>query len=180
MISGLVVVGFSSHSLGVLAAAGDYFLDSTAIVFGLFAIYFRNRKGEQSKATLKAALLNVLLLLVTTITVMVEAFHRLSTHTPNIHALQVIFISSTAAIVMGFGVIILKGDADEDDLHMKSVFLDTVADAVSAVAIAITGIIILITKRFFFIDSVVAVMISVVIGYQSIVLLREVIQGLKK
>ena len=180
MIAGLVEVGFSSHSLGVLAAAGDYLLDSSAIVFGLFAIYFRNRKGGQSKATLIAALLNTFLLLITTVTVVVEAIHRLSTNAPNIHALQVVVISSLAAIVMGIGVFILKGDSADDDLHMKSVFLDTVADAVSAAAIAVTGLIILITKRFYFIDSVVAVIIAIVIGYQSIVLLREVIQGLKK
>lgn len=180
MIAGLVGVGFSSHSLGVLAAAGDYLLDSSAIVFGLFAIYFRNRKGEQSKATIVVALLNTLLLLMTTVAVVVEAIHRLNSHAPNILALQVVVISSIAAIVMGIGVFILKDDADADDLHMKSVFLDTLADAVSAAAIAVTGLIILIAKRFYFIDSVVAVIIAIVIGYQSVVLLREVMQGLKK
>ena len=179
MIAGLLVVGFSSHSLGVLAAGGDYLLDSSAIIFGLFAIYIRNRNGEQSNATSIVALLNVFLLLIITITVMVEAIHRLSTHTPNIHALPVVLVSSIAAIVMGIGVFILEGDADEDDLHMRSVLLDTLADAVSAAAIAVTGVIILVTKRFFWTDSVVAIMISIAIGYQALVLLRDVTRGLK-
>jgi len=180
MIAGLVVVGFSSHSLGVLAAGGDYLLDSSAIIFGLFAIYIRNRNGEQSHATSIVALLNVFLLLIITITVTVEAIHRLSTHTPTIHAFPVVLISSIAAIVMGIGVYILEGDPDEDDLHMRSVLLDTLADAVSAAAIAVTGVIILVTKRFFWADSVVAMMISIAIGYQALVLLRDVTQGLKK
>jgi cobalt-zinc-cadmium efflux system protein len=180
MIAGLIMVGLSSHSLGVLAAGGDYLLDSSAIIFGLFAIYIRDRKGEQSHATSIVALLNVFLLLIITITVTVEAIHRLSTHTSTIHAFPVVLISSIAAIVMGIGVYILQGDPDEDDLHMRSVLLDTLADAVSAAAIAITGVIILVTKRFFWADSVLAMLISIAIGYQALVLLRDVTQGFKQ
>jgi len=180
MIVGLSTVGFSSHSLGVLAAGGDYLLDSSAIIFGLSAIYIRNRNGEQSRATVIAALLNVFLLLIITITVTVEAINRLRTHAPHIHALPVLLVSAIAAAVMAIGAFILEGDEAEDDLHMRSVLLDTVADAVSAGAIAVTAAIILITKRFFWADSVVAILISIAIGYQALLLLRDVLRDLKK
>lgn len=35
MITGLVVVGFASHSLGVLAAGGDFAADSVAVLLGI-------------------------------------------------------------------------------------------------------------------------------------------------
>ena len=46
MIVGLIVVGFAAHSLGVLAAGGDYVADSTAIGLGIFAVAIRDRVGE--------------------------------------------------------------------------------------------------------------------------------------
>ena len=116
-------------------------------------------------------------------TVTVEAIHRLRNHTPHIHALPVVLVSAIAAMVMGVGVgvgvFILKGDEDEGDLHIGSVLLDTLADAVSVAAIAFTGFIILVTKRFFWIDSVVAITISIAIGYQALLLLRDVRRDLK-
>lgn len=180
MMAGLLVVGLSSDSLGVLAAGGDYLLDISAITLGLFAIRIRKRNGEQSNATTIVALLNVLLLLIITFTVSVEAIHRLRTHAPHIQALPVLLVSSVAAIVMGIGAFILRGDRDEDDLHMKSVLLDTASDAISAAAIAVTAAIILVTKEFFWADSVVAILISIAIGYQALILLRDAMQQLKK
>ena len=90
MVAGLSIVGLSSHSLGVLATGGDYLLDCSAIIFGLLAISLRNRNGEKSKATTVAALLNVLLLLIITITVAIEATSRLMNNAPKIHALPVL------------------------------------------------------------------------------------------
>src|ERR1019366_2200554 len=159
MLVGLSVVGFSSHSLGVLAAGGDYLLDSGAIIFGLLAIFVRNRNGEESKATAVAALPYFLLLLVISITVTVEAINRLRNNVPHIHALPVVLVSFLAAGVMALGACILEGD--EDDLHMRSVWLDTVADAVSAAAIGVTAVIILVTNKFFWADSIVAILISI-------------------
>ena len=68
-------------------------------------------------------------------------------------------------IVMTMGAFII-GDDEHDDLHMRSVLLDTISDAVAAAALAITGAIILITKGFYWADSVVALGISVVIAYK--------------
>ena len=38
MIAGLLIVGRTSHSLGVLAAGGDFAADSIAILLGIMAI----------------------------------------------------------------------------------------------------------------------------------------------
>ncbi len=46
MIVSLVLVGLSAHSLGVLAAGGDYVADSTAIGLGILAVTIRDRSGS--------------------------------------------------------------------------------------------------------------------------------------
>ena len=179
MIVGLLIVGASSHSLGVIAAGGDYLLDCSAIALGLLAIYIRDRANGRSKATTVVALINSVFLLAITFFVTLGAVHRLSSHTPQINALPVLIVSTIAAIVMTVGAFIIGGD-DDDDLHMRSVLLDTISDAVAAAALAITGAIILITKRFYWADSVVALGISTVIAYQAVKLLQETIRQLRE
>ena len=43
MVAGLVAVGVAGHSVGMLAAGGDYLADSGAIVLALLAIWLRDR-----------------------------------------------------------------------------------------------------------------------------------------
>jgi len=71
------------------------------------------------------------------------------------------------------GALVLHGDRS-DDLNMRSVLLDTGADAVAAAGVALSGGIILATGRFFWIDSAVALAIAAVIAFRAAVLLREV------
>jgi Co/Zn/Cd efflux system component len=177
MIIGLSIVGLTSHSVGILAADGDYLLDSGAIIFGLLAISVRSRKSKESKATAIAALVNVLLLLIFSMTVAGQALNRLISHAPHIHALPVMTVSFVAAIVMVLGAFILEGG--EAGLHMKSVWLDTVADAVSAAAIGVTAAIIYLTNSFFWADSGVAILISIAISYQALKLLLEALHDLR-
>lgn len=179
MITALVIVGLSSHSLGVLAAGGDYLLDCSAIALGLVAIYIRDRSTGRSKATTIVALINSLLLLIITSYVVVEALHRLSSYTPHIKALPILIVSTISAVVMTVGAFIIAGD-DGEDLHMRSVLLDTISDAVAAAALAVTAAVILITKKFYWSDSVVALIISVVIAYQAIKLLRDAVRELRE
>ena len=180
MIGGLVVVGLSSHSLGVLAAAGDYIADSAAIVLGLIAIYISRHPHGYPKATSIVALINSVFLLAVTLFVIFGAIERLIGHTPEIEALPVIIVSVIGAIVMIAGIFILGNDDSNEDLHMRSVVLDTISDAVASAAVAITGGIILATKGFYWLDSAVALIIGLVIGYQAVKLLKDVIKELRE
>ena len=180
MIGGLVVVGLSSHSLGVVAAAGDYIADSAAIMLGLIAIYISRHPHGYPKATSIVALINCVFLLAVTLFVIFEAVVRLEGHTPEIEALPVIIVSAIGAIVMIAGIFILGNDDSKEDLHMRSVVLDTISDAVASAAVAITGGIILATKGFYWLDSVVALIIGLVIGYQAVKLLKDVFKELRE
>ena len=179
MVLGLVVVGLATRSLGVLAAAGDYIADSTAIGLGLVAIRRRDRTGGRSRATTMVAGVNASVLLVITGVVAVEAVQRLVGRAPHLDGLPVLVVSAIATVVMVLGAVVLGADHDEDDLHMRSVVLDTVADAVSAAAVAITGALIYWTGRFYWLDSAVALAIGAVISYHALKLLGEVRRSLR-
>jgi cobalt-zinc-cadmium efflux system protein len=179
----LVFVGLTAGSLGLLAAAGDYIADVGAIALALLAIWFKGRSahdGRYDKAPTWAALVNVVLLLVVVAGVLIEAVRRLVSGAFDLHPVPVIWTAVIAAVFMTVGAFILGGDADDEDdtvadrLNMRAVLLDTVADAVSAAAVAISGIIVLVTHRLAWLDPVVAIVIALVVGYHALELLRDV------
>jgi cobalt-zinc-cadmium efflux system protein len=184
----LVVVGLRAGSLGLIAAAGDYIADIGAIALALFAIWLKSshaHDGRFARAPVYAALVNVVLLLVVAAAVLIEASHRLMTKSFEMAPTPVIWTAGIAAAVMAIGALILGGDMDAADdtsadrLNMQAVLLDTIADAVSAAAVAITGLVVLVTGRFVWLDSVVASVIAVVVGYHALELLRVVRRDLK-
>lgn len=179
MIAGLVIVGFTAHSLGVLAAGGDYVADSSAIALGILAVNIRERVGEHSRAPTFVAAVNATALLVVALAVLVEALRRLVDRTPEIHGLPVLIVSAIATAVMVVGVFVLGTSAADEDLHMRSVLLDTAADAVTSAAVAVSGAVIYVTGRFFWIDSVLSIVISLVVAGGAITLLRDVVRALR-
>ncbi|MDL2363092.1 MAG: cation diffusion facilitator family transporter [Patescibacteria group bacterium] len=179
MITGLVIVGLTSHSLGVLAAGGDFIADSTAIVLGLIAVHLRDKHGNH-RAPTYVALLNGLLLLSITISVLFQAIERLLTRSPEIQGLSVLIVSVISTVAMVAGVYILGRGAGNEDLHMRSVLLDTISDGVAAAAAAVVGAVVFIVHGAYWLDAAVAAIISIVIGYGAITLLRDVATDLSK
>jgi cation diffusion facilitator family transporter len=179
MIISLVVVGLVSHSLGVLAAGGDYVADSAGLALGLVAIGIRDRVGARSRATTVVAGINAAALTAVTVFVAVGALRRLVAGTPEITGLPVLIVSVVAAAVMGAGVVILGRSAGAEDLHMRSVLLDTMSDALAALAVAVGGVVILITRGWYWVDSAVALVISGLIGYGAVRLIRDVVHALR-
>lgn len=90
---------------------------------------------------------------------------------PSIHGLPVVSISVIAAAAM-IGCAFIQGDV-EGDLSMESVMLDTVADAVAAIGVAISGAIILATNGTYWLDSLVALLIAMVVAYHALRVMRR-------
>ena len=132
MIAGLLIVGLASHSLGVLAAGGDYVADAVAILLGIMAIQISKHPHGHPKVTTYVALINSVVLLVVTGFVIVGGVRRLVTNTPEIHGLSVLIVSVIAMTSMLVAAVILGENAGKEDLHMRSVLLDTIADATAA------------------------------------------------
>jgi len=182
----LVAVGLGAHSLGVLAAGVDYLADAAAIVVSLVAIRLSARPPSAARpqgyprATTWAALVNAGWLLMLSVLVIVSAVRRLVAGTHEVHGLPVLVVSGVAAVVMLVGAAILGGDEEDGDdpggnLNMRAVLLDTLADSVAAAAVAGVGAVILVTGANYWLDPVVALVVSVVIAFHA---LRLVCNGL--
>ena len=178
MITGLVLVGLRSHSLSVFAAGGDYAADSTALLLGLIAIQISKHPHGHPKSTTYVALLNALILLVVTVIVIFGALHRLTGHSQHVQGLPVFIVSVIATFSMLLGAIILGKESATVDLHMRSVWLDTISDGVASAVVAISGIIIWIAHGYYWLDSALAIVIGMVVGYSAMKLLRDVIKAL--
>ena len=163
----------------MLAAGGDYVADSTAIGLGILAVTIRDRVGEHSKATTVVAGINAGALLAVSIIVFVAGIRRLVDGTPDVQGLPVLIVSAIATAVMLVGVFVLGTGAGGEDLHMRSVLLDTISDAVASAAVAVSGAIIYLTGRFFWLDSALSVAISVIIAAGAARLLRDVVLSLR-
>jgi cobalt-zinc-cadmium efflux system protein len=177
MVLGLLLVGVLAHSLGVLASGADYLGDALGAGLSLAAVRVARHTRGRSRAISFAALANSSLLLLVTVWVIAEAVHRLSSGAPAIHGLPVVVASSLAAIAMGACALIL-GDVG-GDLSMESVMLDSVADAAAAIGVAISGAVILLTKGTYWLDSLVALVIGLLIAYHALKLLHRVVVDLR-
>jgi cobalt-zinc-cadmium efflux system protein len=177
LLVGLVAVGFVADSLGVVAAAGDYLADALAIALSIATVRLARRPPTEKhsfgyhRTTILAAMVNAALVVAVAASVAVEAIRRLVNHAPPVEGVPVVIISAIAAAVMLVGALVLRGD---HDLNVRSVLLDTAADAVTAASVAITGVVILIADGLYWLDPAVALVIAVVIAYRAVSLLREV------
>ena len=169
MVLSLVLVGVFAHSLGVLASGADYLGDALGAGLSLAALEM-GRRGR-TWATSGAALANSTFLLVVIVAVAAEAAHRLIGGAPAVHGVPVIVVSVIAAAAMIACAFIL-GDVT-GDLSMESVMLDTVADAAAAIGVAVSGTVILVAHGVYWLDSLVALLIAVVVGYHAVRLMRR-------
>ena len=177
MVIVLVVVGLAAHSLGVLAAGGDYLGDAAAVALSLWALRLSRHKRGHPRATSYAALANASFLLIVTLLVIVVAIARLTAGTPHVRGVPVIIVSVIAGLVMAVCALII-GTVEDGDLNMRSVMLDTLADGVSAVGVAASGAIILASDGSYWLDPAVALGIAAIIAYHAIKLIRDVVVAL--
>lgn len=154
LVTGLVIVGLTAHSLAVLAEGGDYLLDAAAVGIALLAIRIsspqagRRRTRNQLMPTDIAALINGGWLLILELAVAATATDRLVAGVPHVAGLPVLIVSAVAALVMAVGALILRKDQadrqpEDRDPSVAAVLLDTIADATAAAGVAAAGGIIL-------------------------------------
>lgn len=177
MIAGLLVAGLFAHSLSLIAEGGDFLADSLALALGLLAIYLRDRHRNEM-ATTWVALVNALWLLALSVGVVVSAAQRLVSSSPQVHGLAVLVASAVAALVMLCAALILGADAGSEDLHMRSILLDTIADGAAAAVVAIVGAVLAVAQRWFWLDAAAALLVSALIALAAIRLLLDVARAL--
>jgi cobalt-zinc-cadmium efflux system protein len=181
LIFGLVFAGLASHSVGVLAAAGDTLADSIALILGLIAVGMRDRHPDDpvtNRPIAIAALVNAALLVAVTIGVTTEAVTRLLEGSPAVLGLPMAVVSLVTLVVMITGALVLGLSSHREDIHMKSVLLDTLADAAAAAGVLIAGVVIWLARGLYWLDPVIGLVLAAVIGFVGIRLARQAVAAL--
>ena len=161
-----VVGGILTNSLALLSDAGHMFTHFFALGISFAAIIIackepcHHRTYGFYRVEILAALFNSIFLFVVTAYILYEGVKRLI-HPGPVLGLQMFLVAVVGLIVNAVSVLILRGSA-RDDLNIKGAFLHMLADTVSSVVIVL-GAIILYFTRWYVIDPLLAIGISLVI-----------------
>jgi cobalt-zinc-cadmium efflux system protein len=171
-----VTVGLFVNSLALISDAGHNFADVVALALSLLAFRLMKVKSNDQytygyrKTSILVALLNAMFLLVSIGAIIYEAAHRLFRPYPT--------SGETIALVAGIGIIINGVTAfmflrDKDkDINIKSAYLHLMNDAIVSSGIVAGGIIMFYTN-WFWIDSVLSIIIAFVILFYTWRLLKD-------
>jgi cobalt-zinc-cadmium efflux system protein len=88
-------------------------------------------------------------------------------------------VSLITLAVMIAGALVLGLSAHREDIHMKSVLLDTLADAAAAAGVLVVGTIIWLTGGLYWLDPVIALILAAVIGYAGTRLAAQAVAALR-
>ena len=180
-VVGESTAGLFSHSLALLSDAGHNLADVLALLFSWYALRAARypssarRTYGYHRVGILAALLNALSLVVIAGLIIWQAVARLQNPAP---AAGGVMIGVAAAAVLLNGVIAswLRG-ASVDDINIRGAYLHMLGDALSAAAVVVAGVVVLVTGKPLA-DPIVSILIGGLILYSSWDVLRESINVL--
>ncbi len=170
------LAGFFTHSLSLLADAGHNLSDVASLALALFANKLALKKANEKysfgyrQSTILVALVNAGILFFALGAVAYEAIIRISQPHP--------IEGGMVAIIAGVGIIINAATAmlffndKEKDLNVKSAYLHMASDALISLGVVIAGIVMIYTE-WFWLDSVMSLLLVVVIIFGTWGLLKE-------
>ncbi len=171
-----VGAGLYIHSLSLLSDAGHNLADVAALALSLLAFRLIKMKPTDQytygyrKTTILVALFNSVVLFISIGAILYEAAHRFFNPEP----LQgnIIAIIAAIGIVINISSALLFFKQKEKDLNIKSAYLHLISDALVSFGIVIGGIIIYYTN-YYWIDSVLSIVLVIIIIYNTWDLLKQ-------
>ncbi len=173
------VAGMLGHSMALLADAAHNLGD----VLGLLLAWGANRLTRRlasrqfsyglGSSTLLAALINGVTLALVSLWILWEAGMRLA-DPPAVHGLLVIGVA-LAGVVVNTATAWLLLSGQKHDLNLRGAFLHMAADAAVSVAVAVSGLIVLLTG-FGLIDPLLSILVSLIILVPAVGLVRRSLQ----
>lgn len=176
IVVGEAVAGVMARSVGLLADAGHNLVDVGALVLALVAVRWARRPPDAERSfgyhrgTVLAAQANAAALLATTGLILFESVRRLAAPEP-VAGGVVLVVALVAFAVNGASVLLLHESGQ--DLNMHGAWLHMTADAGASLGVAAAGAAIVVTGGYEFVDPLVSVAISLLIGWQGWKLLRS-------
>lgn len=170
------IAGLLTGSLALLADAAHNLTDVAGLLIAWGAAVLAKRVGSATfsfgygRATILAAMLNAVAILIGVIVVIWEAAHRFQ-NTVDVPALTIMLVA-LVGIGVNTGSALLFVRSQKDDLNAKGAFLHMAADAAvsGAVVLAAAGIMI---TGWQWLDPAVAILVSLMIAVTATRLLRQ-------
>jgi cobalt-zinc-cadmium efflux system protein len=170
------IYGVLANSMALIADAGHNFGDVIGLLLA-WAAYAIARRPATARytygyrsATILAALINAILLLVATGAIAWEAVRRFSA--PGEVAGVTVMVVAAIGILINAGSALLLSSGRKGDLNIRGAFLHLMADAAVSAGVVITGMAILFTG-WTWLDPLASLVISAVIVWSTWALLRE-------
>jgi cobalt-zinc-cadmium efflux system protein len=170
------ILGIMANSIALVADAGHNLSDVLGLVLAWGATLLARRLPSNRytygwrKSSILAAFLNAVFLLVVTGGIAWEAIHRLAE--PSAVAEPLVIGVATIGILINTGTALLFLSGRKHDLNLRAAFLHMAADAVVSLGVALSGVVILVT-HWFWLDPAFSLVISAVIIWSTLDLLRE-------
>jgi cobalt-zinc-cadmium efflux system protein len=171
-----VIAGLATHSLSLLSDAGHNLADVGALALSLLAFKLLKVKSNKQytygyrKTSVLVALFNAMVLLVSIGAIVYEAIHRFLQPEP-VQGTTIAIVAGTGILINAFSALLFLRDK-EKDMNIKSAYLHLMSDAVVSLGLVIGGIIIFYTG-WFWIDSVLSIIVAIIILLSTWRLLKE-------
>jgi cobalt-zinc-cadmium efflux system protein len=168
--------GFLANSMALIADAGHNLSDVLGLVVGLGGSIMARRSPSPrftyglKKASILAALINALFLLVAVGAIAAEAVRRLF-HPAPAEAQTMIWVAAVA-IIGNLLTALLFARGRAHDLNVRAAFTHMAADAAVSAAVVFAGLVILWTGQQW-VDPVMSIAVALVILWGSVGLLKE-------
>lgn len=171
--------GYFANSLALLTDAAHNLTDVIALGLSWFAIRLTSQPANARKtygyhrAGILVALLNSTTLVLISIGIFYEAYHRFMSP-PEVESSILIGVG-LVAVVVNLVTALLVHRGSESDLNLRSAFVHLMGDVISTVGAVIAGVIIYFTGANW-LDPLVSVLIGFLILYNAWGILRETVE----
>ena len=170
------VAGFYTGSLALLSDAGHMLTDVFALSLAFLALRFSQKPPTSTKtfgfyrAEILAAFFNSILLFAISAGILIEAYKRLLTP-HEVKSLEMTIVAVIGLCINLIGAYILF-KYQSGNLNIKGALYHVLSDALGSVGAIIAGII-MITTKWYYADSLISILVSVLIIRGAWVLFRE-------
>jgi len=172
------VGGFLTNSLALMSDAGHMLSDAAALGLSLLAFKIGERKATKDKTygfrrfEIIAAFINGITLIVISLYILYEAFHRFF-DPPNVSANMMIIACIGLAVNIGVAWMLMRGDSQEN-LNIRSALIHVLGDLLGSVGAIIAGVLILLFN-WNIADPIASVVVSILILYSGIHITKDAV-----
>ena len=168
--------GLMSGSLALLSDALHNLSDTVATFIAYLATIIGRREANHKKTfgykrmEILAALTNAVILIVISVFLLKEAWHRWQNPAP-INSMIMLVVGMIGLLANLYAVLILRKDAGKS-INVKAAYIHLIGDSLSSVVVIIGGVMIQIFK-IYWIDPIITVLISIYIIRSGFVILKD-------